>query len=46
MLLTVSIPVPAKAELSSGAKVEARKDGGKTIFTFDMDAAGDVLILR
>lgn len=47
LTLTVRIPVPAaKAELASGGKVTLKKDGKNTAFTFDMEIAGDVLILR
>lgn len=47
MKLTVSIPVPVKSvTLASGTKVDVKKDGGRTVCTFDMDASGDVLILR
>jgi hypothetical protein len=46
MTLTANIPVPSKAELASGGKIVAKKDGDFTVFTFDMDVSGDVVILR
>ena len=46
MALTVSIPVRTKASLASGRNVDSKKEGDKTVFTFDMDESGDVLILR
>ncbi|MEO2013923.1 MAG: beta-galactosidase trimerization domain-containing protein [Fuerstiella sp.] len=46
MSLTINQPVPAKAELASGGKIETRKEGDATVFTFDMDVSGDVVILR
>jgi hypothetical protein len=46
LTLTATIPVPAKAELASGGKITATKEGNATIFTFDMDVSGDVVILR
>ena len=43
---TVSIKVPAaKVSLASGKAVKRRTEGGKTIFTLDLDVA-DALILR
>jgi hypothetical protein len=46
MTLTANIPLPAKAELASGGKIVVKKDGDATVFTFDMDVSGDVVILR
>ncbi|MEI8242821.1 MAG: beta-galactosidase trimerization domain-containing protein [bacterium] len=46
MILTANIPVPSKAELASGGKIVAKKEGDVTVFTFDMDVSGDVVILR
>lgn len=43
--LTVSVPVPKKFELASGGKVEMKKEGDTTVFTFDLPQA-DALILR
>jgi hypothetical protein len=43
--LTVSVPVPKKVELASGGKVEMKKEGDATVFTFDLSQA-DALILR
>jgi hypothetical protein len=45
MALTVSMP-GTKAKLASGRSIESKKEGDKTVFTFDMDESGDVLILR
>lgn len=43
--ITMHIPVPPKAELSSGGKVAVEKADGAVTFVFDLDVA-DVLILR
>jgi Beta-galactosidase trimerisation domain len=46
LTVTVSIKVPvAKVSLASGKKVQHRKEGGKEVFTLDLDVA-DALILR
>jgi hypothetical protein len=46
LTLSASIAVPARAELASGGKIVAKKEGSVTVFTFDMDVSGDVVILR
>jgi hypothetical protein len=46
MTLAANIPLPAKAELASGGKLAVMKEGNATVFTFDMDVSGDVVILR
>ena len=44
--LTANIRLPGKATLASGGKVKRKKQDGKRIYTFDLEIAGDVLILR
>ena len=47
MKLTANIGLPLNnVSLASGRKVTIQKQDKKTVFTFDMDISGDVLILR
>ena len=46
LTVTVSLKVPtAKVSLASGKAVKQRMEGGKAVFTLDLDVA-DALILR
>ena len=44
--LTANIRLPRKASLAGGGTVKKRKEDGKRVYTFDLEVAGDVLILR
>ena len=47
MKATVSIAVPTvSVALAGGGKVDAKRDGNTTVFTFDLDVSGDALVLR
>ena len=46
LTLTANTRLPRKASLASGGAVKKKKEGGKRIYTFDLEIAGDVLILR
>jgi hypothetical protein len=46
LTVTANIPLPARtAVLASGAKIAVKREGDRSVFTFDLDVA-DVLILR
>jgi len=46
LIVTANIPLPARsAGLASGSKIILKKEGDRSVFTFDLDVA-DVLILR
>ncbi len=46
LTVTVALKVPtAKVTLASGRAVKRKREGGKTVFTLDLDVA-DALILR
>ena len=46
LAVTANIPLPARsATLASGSRITVKKEGYRSVFTFDLDVA-DVLILR
>jgi len=43
--VTANVPLPSGAvTLASGGKVQVERQGGKTVFTLDLDAADAVVV--